>query len=190
LSNKSESDLNPEDILNGKIGNIIPKNFGDIVEILRTNPQMRREMVKWVKQEWGINIESYLEQFFGKDPEKKRKVEELDIPVRELAENVYMMTDGGWSVQQIAKELGVWQTTVSRLLRKRKEYEKAARDDFINRLPKVHQRLIARFLLWWDGIGKRTPDRIWVDNELMPEKEKQIHKPKARKLFRDEEPEE
>jgi len=187
LSNKLESELNPEDVLNGKIGNIIPKNFGDIIEILRTNPQMRREMVKWIKQEWGINIESYLEQFFGKDPDKKRKVEDLDIPVRELAENVYALIDEGWSVQQVSKEYRIWQTTVSRLLRKRKEYEKAARDDFINQLPKVHQRLIARLMLWWDGIGKRTTDRNWVDNEPMSEEEKQIHKPKTRKLFKEDE---
>ncbi len=71
------------------------KDIPDIVKTLAKHPETRRELINWVKKEFGFNIESWLEEYFDELPDKKYKIEDLAMPLREIAENVIGMTDDG-----------------------------------------------------------------------------------------------
>ncbi|SNQ59670.1 helix-turn-helix domain-containing protein [Candidatus Methanoperedens nitratireducens] len=100
------------------------REMPDIVRILAKRPEMRRELISWVKKEFGFNIESYLEEYFDELPDKKYKIEELAMPLREIAENVLGMTDDGYSPSQIAADLGIYRSQVSKILKDRGRWEK------------------------------------------------------------------
>ncbi len=100
------------------------REMPEFVRILAKRPEMRRELIKWVKNEFGFNIESYLEEYFDELPDKKYKIEELAMPLREIAENVLGMTDDGYSPSQIASDLGIYRNQVSKILKDRGRWEK------------------------------------------------------------------
>lgn len=121
----------------------------EIMKILAKHPEMRRDLVNWVKQEFGFNIEGYLEDYFGELPDKKLKLEDITMPLREIAENVLGMTDDGYAPSQVAAELGIYRSEVTRILKARGHWEKeiaSAANKMITQNKKLpwYVRLLAR----------------------------------------------
>lgn len=96
----------------------------EIVKLLAKHPEMRRDLISLVKREFGFNIETLMEDYFGEMPDKKLKLEDIAMPVRELAENVLGMTDDGYAPSQVAAELGIYRSEVTRILKARSHWEK------------------------------------------------------------------
>lgn len=94
-----------------------PGYNSELVQLLARRPELRKELIKWVKSEFGFNCESILENYFGELPDKKTKIEDIDMPMREIAENVLQMYDDGYAVSQIASYLGIFPSVVSKVLK-------------------------------------------------------------------------
>lgn len=94
----------------------------EIVKLLEKRPELRKELIKWVKNEFGFNVESILENYFGELPDKKSKIEDIDMPMREIAENVLQMYDDGYANSQIASYLGIYPSMVARILKSQENW--------------------------------------------------------------------
>jgi hypothetical protein len=95
-----------------------------IFKTLRENDDAKKELYKVIRAETGINVEPYLEGLLGERQDKKMKIEDIDIPLREMAENVLQMTNDGYGNSQIASFLGIYPSQVSRILKEREKWEK------------------------------------------------------------------
>lgn len=95
-----------------------------IFKTLRENDEAKRELYKVIKAETGINVEPYLEDLIGERQDKKTKLEDIDMPLREIAENVLQMTTDGYAPSQIASFLRIYPSQVSRILKDREKWEK------------------------------------------------------------------
>lgn len=95
-----------------------------IIKTLRENDEAKKELYKTLKAETGINVEPYLEGLLGEREDKKTKIEDIDMPLREMAENVLQMTNDGYGNSQIASFLGIYPVQVSRILKERERWEK------------------------------------------------------------------
>lgn len=130
----------------------LPGNVPEIVKLLAKKPELRKELIKWVKSEFGFNVESILENYFGELPDKKSKLEDIDMPMREIAENVLQMYDDGYANSQIASYLGIYPSMVARILKSqegwRSEISGAARKALTqNKKLPWYVRLAARLKL-------------------------------------------
>jgi len=113
--------------------NIIPRDFNDILGMIATNPELRREMISWVQSEFGFNIESHLEKYFGELPDKTQKIEEVEVPVRELVEDIVgYIEEDGYSVGQTARMMKLKRPLVSKLYKDKDRYLKAKTEAAIN----------------------------------------------------------
>lgn len=95
-----------------------------IFKTLRENDEAKKELYRTLKAETGINVEPYLEGLLGEREDKKTKLEDIDMPLREIAENVLQMTTDGYAPSQIASFLGIYPSQVSRILKEREKWEK------------------------------------------------------------------
>ena len=95
-----------------------------IFRILRKNDEAKKELYKIIKAETGINVEPYLEGLIGERENKKTKLEDMDMPLREIAENVLQMATDGYAASQIAAFLGIYPVQVSKIMKERKKWEK------------------------------------------------------------------
>lgn len=106
---------------NGESGKTVVDH---IIKTLRENDEAKRELYKTLKAETGINVEPYLEGLLGERQDKKTKIEDMDMPLREMAENVLQMEKDGYANSQIASFLGIYPVQVSRILKDREKWEK------------------------------------------------------------------
>ncbi len=95
-----------------------------IFKTLRENDEAKKELYKVLKDETGINVEPYLEGLLGERQDKKTKLEDIDMPLREIAENVLQMTADGYAPSQVASFLGIYPSQVSRILKEQDKWEK------------------------------------------------------------------
>ncbi len=95
-----------------------------IFKTLRENDDAKKELYKVLKAETGIDVEPYLEGLLGERQDKKLRIEDIDMPLREIAENVLQMNVDGYAPSQIASFLGVYPSQVSRILKEREKWEK------------------------------------------------------------------
>lgn len=93
----------------------------EVVQILAANPEARQELCRWVKREFGFNVEPWVEQFFGELPNKRVSIEDIDIPMREIVRDIFQMEEDGYSPSQIAAQLGLRPSTVSHVLNRDRE---------------------------------------------------------------------
>ncbi len=133
----------------------------EIMNLLRKRPDARRALIKVFKAEAGVNIESILEEMFGEMPDKKRNVEEMDIPMVDVAASILEMKAEGYEPAQIARQLNMWPVQVTRILTKEKywsnkilAFENAQKKKLLNTLP-LHLRVLAKF-----GLENKILDRI------------------------------
>ena len=94
------------------------------IKTLRENDDAKKELYRMLKSETGINVEPYLEGLLGEREDKKTKLEDMEMPLREIAENVLQMTNDGYSPSQIASFLGIYPSQVSRILKDRERWDK------------------------------------------------------------------
>ncbi len=121
----------------------------EIVRLLGKRPELRKELISFVKSEFGFNVEGVLEEYFGELPDKRYNIDDVDTPIREIAENVLEMNEEGFSAGQIATELGLHRTAIGKILRERntwrEELRKAARQKVKKNMP-WYLRPLARFM--------------------------------------------
>lgn len=122
----------------GKSGKAI---FENIVQTLRENDEAKKELYRSIKNEIGIDPEPFLEKWLGEREDKRSKIEDLDMPLREIAENVLQMVTDGYSPSQIASFLGIYPSQVSRILKEKEKWEKEIRG--------TAQKQVARKLPWY-----------------------------------------
>lgn len=120
-----------------------------ILRTLRENNDAKKELYKVLKAETGINVEPYLEGLLGERQDKKTKLEDMDMPLREIAENVLQMTTDGYAPSQIASFLGIYPSQVSRILKEQDRWQKEingqARHQAAKKLP-WFLRFVSRFI--------------------------------------------
>lgn len=123
-----------------------------IIETLRENDEAKKELYRelryQLKENVGIdvNVEPYLEKWLGERENKSQKIEDIEIPLREIAENVLQMNEDGYSVYQIASFLNIYPSNVSRILKDRKLWEKAIKKQTIKKLP-WYTKILAKIFM-------------------------------------------
>lgn len=132
--------------LQGTAGNCrelqgIAGNEMEIVKLLGKRPELRKELVQFVKGEFGFNVEGILEEYFGELPDKRNKIEDIDMPLREIAENVLQMRQDGYSPSQTASFLGIYPSQVSRILKDGTKWDQE--------IKKIAQGKIKKSLPWY-----------------------------------------
>ena len=115
----------------------------EIIDLLATKPEARRDLIKWAKKETGFNLEPVLEKYFGEMPDKKSRIEEVDTPMKDIAESIFVMLDEGYSQGQISHQLGLWPAQVSRIVKDRDSWDKRLLKVAMQGLP-WHLRTLAK----------------------------------------------
>ena len=115
----------------------------EIIDLLATKPEARRDLIKWAKKEMGFNIEPVLEKYFGEMPDKKSRIEEVDTPMKDIAESIFVMLDEGYSQGQISHQLGLWPAQVSRIVKDRGSWDERLWKAATAGLP-LHLRILAK----------------------------------------------
>lgn len=129
-----EKTENPEEIVqellsNPEIMDLINKNpaIGSnlplIVKMAVNNPAVRKDIIKYVKREFEFDLSSVMEMYFGEDPDKRIKLEEVDEPMRDIAESVLILNNEGWSPGQIARQLGLFPHAINEVLKDQANWE-------------------------------------------------------------------
>ena len=132
--NTRENAENPEEIVkellsNPEIRDLINKNpaIGSnlpmIVQMAVNNPAVRKDIIKYVKREFDFDLNSLMEMYFGEDPDKRIKLEDVDEPMRNIAESVIILKNEGWSPGQIASQLGLFPHAINEVLRDQAKWE-------------------------------------------------------------------
>ena len=127
--------------------NIIDQIKPDIIDILATKPEARKDLIKWIKDEFGFNAEPYFEKYFDELPDKKSRIEELDVPMKDIAESVFDMLDEGYSNAQIAYQLRLWPAQIKRIVDDRSGWEKRLQKVAMKGLP-WHVRTVLKIKNW------------------------------------------
>lgn len=124
------------------ISNIVNTN---IIETLRSDFKAREDLARYVKREIGFDIGPYIDQMLGEHPDRKQSINDYDIPYREIAENVYILIDEGFSVGQIASRFHLWPKQISRIVEDRSNVEKELKNTVIKEMP-FYKRWIIKLL--------------------------------------------
>lgn len=119
-----------QSVQNGTTTNNIP----EIVQLLAKKPELRRELVIWIKREFGFNAESVLENYFGELPDKKIKIEDHERSMIEIAEEALNLFDDGYSSGQIAKILQVNVPVISKISTNRRKWKNEIRDRYLKQI--------------------------------------------------------
>ena len=124
------------------------KDF-EIVRLLGKRPELRKELISFVKSEFGFNVEGVLEEYFGELPDKRYDIADVDTPMREIAESVFEMLEDGYSEDQIASDMGLHRNAILGIVRKQAKWKveirKATRQKVKKNMP-WYLRPLARFV--------------------------------------------
>lgn len=117
--NNTEKQSDSESFIhNGKI------DWESIFGKILTDTDARKELSKWTKKEFGININKFLPALTGQeDQDSRTAIEDMDIPHREIAENVYELQEEGYNRVQIAKMLGIYPTAITKILNEEERFK-------------------------------------------------------------------
>jgi len=124
----------------------IPKDFSGILNLIAKNPEMQRELITWGKKEFGFNIEPFIERYFGELPDKVHKIENIDIPIREIVEDLVGYVDeDGYSIGQAAKMLHISRSMASKLYADKDKFLRDIKKEIIEDLP-FHKKIFSKIL--------------------------------------------
>lgn len=124
---------------------LIQSNLPTVFKMAANNPAVRKDIIKYVKREFGFNLKNIFDMYFGKDEDEPEKLENLEMPLREIAENVLIYDDDGFSPSQIASKMGIFPAPVKDILNNRRKWEK----DLIKEVKKISPWYVRILPTWF-----------------------------------------